>query len=59
MTISNEVAVATERVPFLDLASMHDEIRAELDAAWQTVTARNGFVGGPLLEQFEREWAAY
>src|SRR5262245_43268471 len=59
MTISPEVAVAKERVPFLDLASMHNEIRSELDAAWQAVTARNGFVGGTYLEQFEREWAAY
>lgn len=60
MTSPNQTAAATqERVPFLDLASMHDEIRPELDAAWHAVTSRNGFVGGALLEQFEKEWAAY
>ena len=38
---------------------MHREISSELDAAWQRVTVDNAFVGGPCLEAFEQEWAAY
>jgi dTDP-4-amino-4,6-dideoxygalactose transaminase len=44
---------------FLDLASMHDEIRDELDVAWKEITSTNAFVGGAAVERFENEWAAY
>ncbi|MEZ4501048.1 MAG: DegT/DnrJ/EryC1/StrS family aminotransferase [Dehalococcoidia bacterium] len=46
-------------VPFVDLRPAHDEIRAELDAAWRDVTASNGYIGGPTVEAFEARWAAY
>lgn len=46
-------------VPFLDLAAAHEEIRAELDAAWRRVAASGRYVLGPELEAFEGEFAAY
>jgi dTDP-4-amino-4,6-dideoxygalactose transaminase len=48
-----------DKVPFLDLAAQHDEIRDELDQAWRLVTASNGFIGGLHVEQFEAEFSAY
>lgn len=46
-------------VPFLDLGAMQQDVQAELDAAWRDVTGASAFVGGPHLERFEQEWAAY
>jgi len=46
-------------VAFLDLSSVHAEMRSELDAAWQRVVDRGIFVRGPECELFEAEWAAY
>ncbi|MGZ4598004.1 MAG: DegT/DnrJ/EryC1/StrS family aminotransferase [Actinomycetes bacterium] len=59
--MSNTVAVAPPqtRVPFADLAALTVEVRAELDAAWTKVVDSERFVGGPLVERFEEEWAAY
>ncbi len=46
-------------IPFLDLAAMHDEIRAELDDVWSAVCKDNAFIGGPFVEAFEQRWADY
>jgi dTDP-4-amino-4,6-dideoxygalactose transaminase len=46
-------------IPFVDLGALHGEISDELDAVWREVRERSSFVGGPALERFEREWAAY
>lgn len=47
------------RVPFLDLGAHHTPIRAELDAAIAEVIETGAFAGGPFVEKFEREFAAY
>jgi dTDP-4-amino-4,6-dideoxygalactose transaminase len=47
------------KIPFLDLAAMHAELAPEIDAAWRKVSESGRFVGGPLVETFEAEWAAY
>lgn len=47
------------KVPFADFAGMHDEIRAELDAAYKAVMDSSYFIQGKQLEQFEEEFAAY
>jgi dTDP-4-amino-4,6-dideoxygalactose transaminase len=48
----------TNKIPFLDLVTPHRELRAELlsvvEKAWDTA----GFIGGPMVEEFEREFAA-
>ncbi len=46
-------------IPFLDLPAMHAEVQPELDAAWRSVTASCGFIGGAAVERFESEWAAW
>lgn len=46
-------------VRFLDLAATGEDIGDAVDAVWAQVTSTSGFVGGPLVERFEAEWAAY
>lgn len=47
------------KVPFVDLRSMHEEVRSEIDAAWKEIVDRSAFVGGPAVADFERGFAAY
>ena len=46
-------------IPFADLRPMHDEIRAELDAAYNRVMENSWFIQGKALEAFEKEFASY
>ncbi len=46
-------------VPFLDLVAAHREHEEEFVAAFRQVLRSAGFVGGPEVEGFEREFAAY
>lgn len=46
-------------IPFLDLAAPHKELEAELVPMFQKVLRTAGFVGGPMVEQFEREFASF
>lgn len=48
-----------DTVPFLDLAALHQPIRAQLDAAYQRVMDSGWFIAGPELEAFESEFALY
>jgi len=45
-------------VPFLDLPAAYDELRDELDAAWQSVASTGRAILGPEVEAFESEFAA-
>jgi dTDP-4-amino-4,6-dideoxygalactose transaminase len=46
-------------VPFLDLITPGRELREELTAVFDRVMDTAGFVGGPLVEGFERDFAAF
>lgn len=46
-------------IPFLDLASLHQQLEPELIPVFQKVLRTAGFVGGPMVEDFEREFAAF
>jgi dTDP-4-amino-4,6-dideoxygalactose transaminase len=46
-------------IPFLDLATLHAEIRPDLDEAFRRVTDSGQFVGGEFVNRFEQEWADY
>jgi dTDP-4-amino-4,6-dideoxygalactose transaminase len=46
-------------IPFLDLHPHHAAIRAELDHAIKEVIDSGAFAGGPFVEKFERDFAAY
>src|SRR6202047_3670685 len=50
---------STTKVPFLDLVTPHQELEAELLAVAKKVFSNAGFIGGPLVEDFEREFAAF
>jgi dTDP-4-amino-4,6-dideoxygalactose transaminase len=50
---------SNEKIPFLDLITPHQELEQELTAVFQKVISTAGFVGGPMVENFENEFAAY
>jgi len=47
------------KVPFLDLKVQYNSIREEIGPALQAVLERTAFAGGPFVEQFEKEFAAF
>lgn len=46
-------------VPFLDLVTPHEELREELCAVLTTALGTAGFIGGPMVEEFEEEFAKF
>ncbi len=46
-------------IPFLDLVSLHEEIEEELSCVFRTVLKTAGFIGGPLVLDFEEAFATY
>jgi dTDP-4-amino-4,6-dideoxygalactose transaminase len=46
-------------VPFLDLKAQYQTIKEEIDAAIQQVVDSCAFAGGPFVEKFETEFAAW
>ena len=49
----------SQNIPFLDLVTPHVELEAELTAVFQQVIRSAGFIGGPMVEKFEKEFAAF
>ena len=47
------------KVPFLDLGLQNESIRGEIMAALEDVLANCAFAGGPFVETFERDFAAF
>ena len=47
------------RIPFLDLVTPHQQLKEELLAVFESALATDGFIGGPMVEQFERDFAAF
>lgn len=47
------------KVPFLDLKAPYQELKGELDSAYQRVMESGWFIMGAEVEAFEREFAAY
>ncbi len=46
-------------IPFLDLVTPHEELKEELCCVFRTALGSGGFVGGPMVEEFEEEFAKY
>src|SRR5438093_951711 len=47
------------QVPFLDLKAQHAVLEGELTEAFRAIVRGAAFVGGPEVEAFEREFAAF
>jgi dTDP-4-amino-4,6-dideoxygalactose transaminase len=49
----------SQNIPFLDLVTPHVELEHELTAIFQQVIRSAAFIGGPMVENFEKEFAAF
>ena len=47
------------KVPFLDLVTPHQELEPELLAVVKKAFSNAGFIGGPMVEGFEKEFATF
>ncbi|HWO39416.1 MAG TPA: DegT/DnrJ/EryC1/StrS family aminotransferase [Candidatus Acidoferrum sp.] len=50
---------STAKVPFVDLVTLHKELESELLAVCKRVFETAGFIGGPEVEGFEKEFAEF
>ena len=46
-------------VAFLDLVGLHEELEKELVTVFRRALKTAAFIGGPMLEEFERSFAAF
>jgi dTDP-4-amino-4,6-dideoxygalactose transaminase len=49
----------SQNIPFLDLVTPHVELDQELTAVFQQVIRTAGFIGGAMVDNFEKEFAAF
>jgi dTDP-4-amino-4,6-dideoxygalactose transaminase len=49
----------TNSIPFLDLITPHVELERELTAVFQQAIRTAGFIGGPMVENFEKDFAVF
>ena len=49
----------TDSIPFLDLVAPHLELERELTEVFRQALHTAGFVGGPMVEEFERSFAEF
>jgi len=47
------------KIAFLDLVSVHEELEKELVPVFQKALRTAGFIGGPMVEEFERSFATF
>jgi dTDP-4-amino-4,6-dideoxygalactose transaminase len=48
-----------DTIPFLDLATVHIELEEELIEVFKRALHTAGFIGGPIVEEFERAFATF
>jgi dTDP-4-amino-4,6-dideoxygalactose transaminase len=51
--------VSNSSIPFLDLVTPHVELEQELTKVFQQALRTAGFIGGPMVENFEKAFAAF
>lgn len=59
MSVTMNDNYSNQAIPFLDLITPHRELEAELTAVFKSTLSTAGFIGGPVVEQFEREFAEF
>lgn len=47
------------KIPFLDLVTPHQELESELLEVVKKAFSTAGFIGGPMVEEFEKEFATF
>lgn len=50
---------STSNIPFLDLITPHHQLKEELTAVFSSVLGTAGFIGGPMVEGFEKDFAQF
>ena len=51
--------MSVSNIPFLDLVTPHVELEQELTKVFQQALRTAGFIGGPVVENFEKAFAAF
>ena len=51
--------MSASNIPFLDLVTPHVELEQELTQVFQQVIRNAGFIGGPMVENFEKAFAEF
>src|SRR5438132_7564784 len=46
-----------DKIPFLDHVSVHRQLREELRSVFEAALDTAGFIGGPMVQEFERDFA--
>src|SRR5207237_8192908 len=46
-------------IPFLDLVTPHRELEEQLVSVFRRALSTAAFVGGPMVDEFERQFAAF
>jgi dTDP-4-amino-4,6-dideoxygalactose transaminase len=46
-------------IPFLDLVTAHEALKEDLSRVFHKALGTAGFIGGPMVEEFERQFANY
>lgn len=49
----------TEKIPFLDLITPHQELKEELCARFENALSKGAFVGGAAVDAFEKDFAQF
>ncbi|HKS72646.1 MAG TPA: DegT/DnrJ/EryC1/StrS family aminotransferase, partial [Terriglobales bacterium] len=49
----------TSNIPFLDLVTPHVELEQELTQVFQKALRTAGFIGGPMVDEFEKAFARF
>jgi len=49
----------SQNIPFLDLVTPHAELEQELTTVFQQAIRSGSFIGGPMVENFEKEFASF
>jgi dTDP-4-amino-4,6-dideoxygalactose transaminase len=51
--------MSVTNIPFLDLVTPHAELEQELTSSFQKALRTAGFIGGPIVQDFEKAFAAF
>jgi dTDP-4-amino-4,6-dideoxygalactose transaminase len=51
--------MTTDKIPFLDLVTVHRDLQDELLGVFKTALGNAGFIGGPMVDEFEQDFAEF